>query len=81
MAQTCIACGMPMDSRGDHAKADVTRPFCRHCAREDGSMQSYPEKLAGYANFLAASQGLEPTVARKQAAAILDQLPAWKNAG
>ena len=78
MTMICIACGMPMDSDEDHARADASRPYCCYCAREDGTMQSYPEKLAGYTKWLVATQGLDPTVAENLAESILKQLPAWR---
>ena len=77
----CIACGMPMERDEDHAMADVARPYCCYCARGDGTMQSYPEKLAGYASWLVSTQGLDQTVAESQAASILKQLPAWHDEG
>ena len=78
MTTTCIACGMPMESTRDHALDDVAKPYCRYCARQDGTMQSYPEKLANYAGWLVSTQGLDPSVAQSQAAMILGQLPAWR---
>ncbi len=79
MTTNCIACGMPMEREEDHAFADAKRPYCRYCAREDGTMLSYPEKLAGYTTWLVSTQGLDRTVAENQAATILRQLPAWRD--
>lgn len=78
MTTICIACGAPMESAEDHARGDTARPYCRYCTREDGTMQAYPEKLASYTTWLVSSQGLDPGVARDQAAAILSRLPAWR---
>jgi hypothetical protein len=78
MAAICIACGMPMES-ADHALDDVSRPYCRYCAKDDGTMQSYPDKLANYAAWLVSTQGLDAAVARDQAAIVLHQLPAWRH--
>jgi hypothetical protein len=75
----CIACGMPMERAEDYALGDLTKPYCCHCSREDGTMQSYAEKLANYTAWLVSTQGLDATVAHKQAAAILGQLPAWRD--
>ena len=77
MSSTCIACGMPMEGAEDHALGDVAKTYCRYCAREDGTMQSYPEKLGNYASWLISTQGLDPTIARGQAEVILRALPAW----
>lgn len=78
MTVTCIACGMPMERHEDHALADAAKPYCRYCAREDGTMMSYAEKLAGYADWLVSTQGLDRAVAEAQAAMILGRLPAWR---
>ncbi|MDP3855011.1 zinc ribbon domain-containing protein [Phenylobacterium sp.] len=79
MSSICIACGMPMEDAEDHAGGDIAKTYCRYCAREDGTMQSYPEKLANYAGWLISTQGLDPTVAHGQAEAILRALPAWRD--
>ena len=76
--KTCIACGMPMSVPEDFAAGDVTRDYCRHCARPDGTMQSYPEKLASFSAFLVKTQGLDAEAARVTAMDIMSRLPAWK---
>lgn len=81
MTLECIACGMPMEAREDHASGDLAKAYCRYCMRPDGSMQSYDEKLAGYAGWLVNTQGLDAGVARDQARTILAQFPAWRSAG
>ncbi|HET6450203.1 MAG TPA: zinc ribbon domain-containing protein [Spirochaetia bacterium] len=77
--KTCIACGMPMSAPEDFAAGDVTKDYCRHCARPDGTMQSYAEKLASYGSFLVKTQGLDTEAARAMAADIMSRLPAWKD--
>ncbi len=79
-SKTCIACGMPMKAAEDFAAGDVSRDYCRHCARPDGTMQSYPEKLTSFSGFLVKTQGLDPEAARVTAADIMSRLPAWKDA-
>lgn len=78
MASMCIACGMPMESAEDHALGDISKPYCRYCARGDGAMQSYSEKRASFVSWLVSTQGLDPTAARDQAVMILGRLPAWR---
>jgi hypothetical protein len=75
----CVACGMPMAAAEDFAQADTAKDYCRYCARPDGSMQSYPEKLEGLSAFIVRTQGLDPAVARETARAMMSALPAWKN--
>ena len=75
--KTCIACGMPMTRPEDFAMKDETKDYCLYCARPDGSMQSYPEKLEGTTHFLMTTQGLDETAARETAIRLMKKLPAW----
>lgn len=77
--KTCIACGMPMKNKSDFAMEDTNKDYCVHCARKDGSMQSFDEKVDGTTAFLINTQGLDEAVARDTAKNILLKLPAWKN--
>ena len=77
--KTCIACGMPMTKPEDFAQSDETKDYCIYCARADGSMQSYPEKLAGTAEFLIRTQGLDQEAAAALAKRTLAKLPAWQD--
>jgi hypothetical protein len=74
----CIACGMPMVEKEDFALGDTSKSHCRYCARGDGSMQSYEEKLEGMTAFITRTQGLDPAAAREAARAGMAKLPAWK---
>jgi len=78
MMTTCIACGMPMTKPEDHAMGDVAKDYCRYCARPDGSMQSYAEKLAGMTAFIVKTQGFDEKRARSEAKEMMAKLPAWK---
>lgn len=73
----CIACGMPMEKASDHAMGDVLKDYCRFCARPDGSMQSYEEKLRSLTEFIIKTQGLDQQVALSTAKAMMAKLPAW----
>lgn len=77
--KTCIACGMPMTKPEDFALNDENKDYCIYCAREDGSMQSYPEKLKGTTEFLIRTQGLDKEAALPLAKRTLAKLPAWQN--
>jgi hypothetical protein len=74
----CIACGMPMEKASDHAMGDETKDYCKFCARADGSMQNYEEKLEGLTGFIVNTQGLDSGMARKAAAQMMAKLPAWQ---
>jgi hypothetical protein len=77
MASDCIACGMPMTRPEDHAMGDVRKDYCIHCARPDGTMQSYEEKLESMSGYLMSSQGLNAETARAVSRNRLSKLPAW----
>jgi len=76
--KTCIACGMPMREKDDFAMSDESKDYCKFCARPDGSMQSYDEKLDGMAAFIVKTQGLDQAAARNAAKGMMDKLPAWQ---
>jgi len=76
--KNCIACGMPMTKPADYPLNDESKDYCIYCARPDGSMQSYPEKLEGTTEFLVQTQGLDREAARMMAVRTLAKLPAWK---
>jgi hypothetical protein len=75
----CIACGMPMKAKEDFAMGDPGKDYCRYCARPDGTMQSYEEKLAGMTEFITRTQGLDKQVAAAAARQIMSRLPAWQD--
>lgn len=75
--KVCIACGMPMREKSDYPKGDENLDYCKFCAHEDGSMQSYEEKLAGMAEFIVRTQGLDKDAALASAKNIMAHLPAW----
>jgi hypothetical protein len=75
----CIACGMPMKESGDFPLGDESRDWCVHCARSDGSMQSYEERAAGMAAFIVRTQGLDEGAALAAAKSRMARLPAWKD--
>lgn len=74
----CIACGMPMTKPADYPQGDESKDYCVYCARPDGSMQSYPEKLEGTTEFLIRTQGLDRAAAHAAAIRIMAKLPAWR---
>lgn len=76
--KTCIACGMPMREKDDFAMSDESKDYCKYCARPDGSMQSYDEKLDGMTGFIVKTQGLDQAAARNAAKGMMAKLPAWQ---
>jgi hypothetical protein len=75
----CIACGMPMKNAEDFANGDSEKEYCKYCARPDGTMQSYDEKLNSLTNFIVKTQGLNEKAANNAAKSMMSKLPAWKN--
>jgi len=78
MSPHCIACGMPMESPAEHAGADPDKDYCLYCARPDGSMQSYEERLESMTSFIMKSEGRNEESARQKAANWLAKQPAWR---
>jgi hypothetical protein len=74
----CIACGMPMKETADFAMGDTKKDYCVHCARPDGTMQSYAEKLESMTAFIIKTQGLDSLAAAKAAQNMMARLSAWK---
>ena len=77
MNKTCIACGMPMNKAEDFAMKDESLEYCRFCARPDGSMQDYDEKLKSMAGFMIKNQGVDEEAAISASKSIMEKLPAW----
>ncbi|QOX65304.1 AraC family transcriptional regulator [Anoxybacterium hadale] len=75
----CIACGMPMKAKEDFAMGDESKDYCKYCARPDGTMQNYAEKLEGMTEFIVKTQGLDQEAARNAARGMMEKLPAWQN--
>lgn len=75
----CIACGMPMNEASDFAMGDMEKDYCKYCARPDGTMQSYEEKLGSMTDFIVRTQGLDEQAANTMAKDMLSRLPAWKD--
>lgn len=75
--KSCISCGMPLRSAEDHPGGNTATEYCKHCAREDGSMKSYDEVLVGMTGFLQNAQGLDAEVAKGMARDMLAKMPAW----
>ena len=74
----CIACGMPMEQAPDFAMNDTTKNYCVHCARPDGSMQSFDEKRESLVGFIIKTQGLDKDAAAQAAEGMMKKLPAWQ---
>jgi hypothetical protein len=75
----CIACGMPMENKEDFANGNTEKEYCKYCARPDGSMQSYDEKLSSLVKFIIKTQNLDEKNAIVSAKSMMAKLPAWKS--
>jgi hypothetical protein len=77
--KVCIACGMPMKEVAEYAGGNTSNNYCIHCARPDGSMQSFEERKAGMIDFIIKTQGFDEKAAAKLAESNMRKLPAWKD--
>ncbi len=77
--KTCISCGMPMTKSSDFPLGDKNKDYCKFCAKPDGTMQSYSEKLNGTIEFLIRTQGLDREAAHRIAIRTMAKMPAWKS--
>jgi len=77
--KNCIACGMPMNKAADFAMNDESKDYCLHCARPDGSMQSFEEKKQNMTEFIIKTQGLAQEAAASAALSMMQKLPAWQS--
>ena len=77
--KTCIACGMPMREKSEFAMCDESKDYCIHCARPDGTMQSFEEKKENLTMFIIKTQGLSGEVAESAALSMMRKLPAWES--
>jgi hypothetical protein len=79
MEKFCIACGMPMEKPEHFAMGDKSKDYCVYCARPDGSMQSYDEKLESLTQFMMEAEDLPEIEAREAAIQMMAELPAWSD--
>ncbi len=77
--KTCIACGMPMKEISQFAMNDESKDYCIHCARPDGTMQSFEERLDSLIGFIVKTQGFDSEAAKNVALSMMKKLPAWEN--
>lgn len=78
MNKICISCGMPLEQKEDFPLQDITKDYCVYCAKENGELQSFTERLDGYSNWLVNSQGIDKKAAEAQAKQLMAKIPAWK---
>ncbi|WP_392560045.1 zinc ribbon domain-containing protein [Orbus mooreae] len=74
----CIACGMPMTQIADYPRYDISKNYCKLCAKSDGSMKSFDEKLEELTLRYVEEHSMDYQVAKETARIILKKLPAWK---
>jgi hypothetical protein len=75
----CDSCGMPLATAEDHALGDLAIPYCRHCTREDGTLQERSERLERFTQWSMRAEGLDHDTARSQAEAYMATMPAWRD--
>ena len=76
--KACGSCGMPLERPEDHALGDESHQYCRWCTDERGRLLPYERVLAMNAEHYVKSQGVTPEAARRLAAAVMADMPAWR---
>ncbi len=67
---TCQSCAMPIES-GD---------YCQHCVDENGSLQSFDERLERLTQCMVSmEQASSRAEAEKKALAYMATMPAWRD--
>ena len=74
----CLSCGLPMEQAEDFAQGDVSKAYCRHCARADGALQSLAERTASLAEYVMHTQNLDQATAQQAALEMLKRQPIWQ---
>jgi hypothetical protein len=72
---------MPLEKTEDYALGNTSSAYCRYCTDEQGSLLPYEQILKANAGYFQETQGIEAEAARKMAADVLREQPAWKNRG
>lgn len=62
----------------DYPFADVTKDYCIHCARRDGSLKTHEEALDRISTFILRERGVNRDIARGMAIELMAEMPAWK---
>lgn len=71
---------MPMEKKEDFALADESQKYCRYCTDQTGKLLPFDNILKMNADYYVQSQGLTIDAAKKMAADLLKNQPAWKHA-
>lgn len=77
----CISCGAPMRKKTDFPVGDESLEYCKFCARPDGTMLTYEEKLEGLAEAFFRTKKMDREAARRVAARLMATQPAWQGRG
>ena len=57
---------------------DLSKDYCVHCARPDGTMVSREEARRGLTAFMVKTQGIDEAAALQAVDQLMAELPAWK---
>lgn len=74
----CISCGAPLRKPSDYPLGHEGLDYCKFCARPDGSMLSWEEKLEGLAEAFVRTKKVDRETARRMAGRLLATQPAWE---
>lgn len=77
--KSCIVCGMPLLKDEDYPEGcdPATTDYCKYCGTKDG-LHPYKQMVAGMAQFIAKTQGMDEEQAKIAAKEMIDNSPAVK---
>ena len=78
-AVTCISCGMPMESIGDHAPNHPDSAWCRYCSTPAGELQAFEERFERMMQWTMRQEGLDRPAAEAATRAYMRRMPAWQD--
>ncbi|MBV8151524.1 MAG: AraC family transcriptional regulator [Candidatus Eremiobacteraeota bacterium] len=75
----CQSCGAPMHKPQHHAGGDLQSKFCKHCAKEDGSLQEFETRFAHLVDWSMRHGAHDRAAAEERARLHMRRMPLWKN--
>jgi hypothetical protein len=77
--EVCISCGMPMQTADDHAPGYPESPWCQHCSKPDGSLQTFEERFERMVQWEVKKKGADRITAERSTRDYMRTMPAWKD--
>ncbi len=78
-SQTCVSCGMPMQTVAEHAPGNPESAWCRYCAGTDGNLQPFEERFERMTQWAVRKDGLDRSAAEARTREYMRTMPAWRD--